>query len=245
MSHCGFPTISRNYIGRTEWELRHRTAYDNCAHGIHGGRHREEFNAAFWRICGRWITYVHAYTPADYLVNWVGDVGVTVCKPGMHEQGRAFDLTHIRFTNGQRMDMNTDWDPNRSCSSRFATRQYIGVAAAARRQVGTVLTGWYNADHQNHIHFDNGTRVGPINRDLKTDTTLIQASCRYMNGESGLPIDGEWGDLTEAAYRRLRRKLRMQCRSPRRNTADALLFLHLIARTGLNGRAAGAYVGPC
>jgi hypothetical protein len=88
--------------------------------------------------------------------------------------------------------------------------------------------------------------LAPIRRDLRTDTTLIQAACRYMNGEQGLAIDGEWGPATEDAYRRLRRALSMQCRSPRRNLTDARLFLQLIALNGMAGVRAGvAYSGPC
>lgn len=125
-----------------------------------------------------------------------------------------------------------------TCGGRggnFKRRQYIGVAAALRRYAGTVLTGWYNAAHQNHIHFDNGVAVGPIRTNAETDTKLVQATCNYLNGES-LTIDGAWGPLTEAAYGRLRTRLRMGCRNPKTNTADALLFLHLIAQAGLRAR---------
>jgi hypothetical protein len=52
-----------------------------------------------------------------------------------------------------------------------------------------VLTGWYNDDQKNHIHFENGVAVLPIRRDERTDTTLVQATCKYMNGES-IAIDG-------------------------------------------------------
>ena len=64
------------------------------------------------------------------------------------------------------------------------------------------------------------------------------------SGES-LTIDGDWGPITEAAYGRLRTKLRMGCRNPKTSTADALLFLHLLANAGFKGQAAGYYVGPC
>jgi hypothetical protein len=238
--------INRNYVEFTSWELHHRTAFNTCGYGTHGGTHSEEFNSGFWGVCGNAFNYIHVHTPSDYLINWVGDIGITVCKPGWHGYGRAFDLSQIRFTNGEFIDMNRDWRGT-SCGGRggnFKRRQYIGVWAALRRFTGTVLTGWYNADHQNHIHFDNGTAVGPIREGAETDTKLVQATCNYMNGES-LAIDGAWGPLTEAAYGRLRTRLRMGCRNPKANTADALLFLHLIAQAGLKGQAAGAYTGPC
>jgi hypothetical protein len=244
---CGFPTISRNYIGDPAWELHHRTGYDACGFGVHGGKHSEEFNETFWNQCGNWARSFDsiARNYGGFTLDWVGDVGVSACKPGFHQSGRAFDLTHLRDTGGDFIDMNEDWSPSHDCSALFFTRRYIGVAASLRRYFGTVLTAWYNVEHQNHIHFDNGVAVGPIRSNAKTDTTLVQATCRYMNGEGGLAIDGVWGPLTEAAYGRLRTKLHMGCRSPRQNTTDARLFLLLIARTGLAGVTAGTYVGPC
>ena len=244
---CGYPTDPHDYIGNTAWELRHRTGYDSCGFGIHGGRHNEEFNATFWNQCNNWAVSFEsiARNYGAFYLNWVGDIGVSACKPGYHQYGRAFDLSQLHDSAGDFIDMNEDWAPSHDCSALFFTRRYVGVAASLRRYIGTVLTAWYNAEHQNHIHFDNGTAVGPINDNLKTDTTLVQATCRYMNGESNLAIDGVWGPLTEAAYVRLRTKLKMGCRSPRSNPADAKLFLLLIARTGLAGAAAGTYVGPC
>jgi hypothetical protein len=240
--------IRRSWIGYTSWELRHRLAFTNCGTGRHGDRHAEEFNRRFHERCTAWIRNFSSMVaePANFIVNWIGDVGVTVCKPGMHGEGRAFDLTHIRSTNPDLfVDTNTDWNPNHPCRSLRATRRYIAVAASLRRYVGTVLTGWYDNDHKNHIHFDNGVPVLPIRRDQPSDTTLVQATCRYMNGDA-IPIDGEWGPLTEEAYHRLRRALGVQCRSPRRNVRDARLFLQLIARNGMAGVRAGAlYRGPC
>lgn len=240
--------IRRSWIGHERWELRHRLAFTDCGTGRHGDRHAEEFNRRFHQICSNWIISFNGVgdSAADFRVNWVGDIGVTVCKAGMHGAGRAFDLSHIRAGNGAFIDTNTDWNPDSACRGLRATRRYIAVAASLRRFVGTVLTGWYNDDHKNHIHFDNGVRLAPIRRDLRTDTTLIQATCRYMNGEQGLAIDGAWGPATEEAYRRLRRALGMQCRSPRRNLTDARLFLQLIALNGMAGVRAGvAYSGPC
>ena len=240
--------IRRSWIGYTSWELRHRLAFTECGTGRHGDRHAEEFNRAFHATCTTWIRNFSSAVaqPANFIINWVGDVGVTVCKPGMHGAGRAFDLTQIRSTASSLfVDTNTDWNPNHPCRSLGATRRYIAVAASLRRYVGTVLTGWYNDDHKNHIHFDNGVAVLPIRRDERTDITLVQATCRYMNGES-IAIDGAWGPATEEAYHRLRRALGMQCRSPRRNVRDARLFLQLIAQNGMAGLRAGArYRGPC
>lgn len=236
--------IIRNWIGNTGWDTRYRNAYTGgCGggYGSHTGQTNFEFNSTFHTTCGNWISYVNTYS--GFSVDWVGSVGTTVCKSGFHGEGRAFDLSQIRFTSGNFFDMNAEW--REACTTTRWIRAYLATAASLRRYCGTVLTAWYNTAHHDHIHFDNGTSVLPIRTSTVTDTTLIQASCKYLNNETGLVIDGDWGPVTESAYGRLLTKLRMQCKSPKTNTADALLLLHLIARTGFPGFAAGQYVGPC
>ena len=130
--------VIRNYVHQTDWDLHHRTAYDSCGYGTHGGTHNEEFNRAFHTLCGNAFYYIYLYTPWDYQISWVGDIGVTVCKPGWHGYGRAFDLSQIRFTNGEFIDMNRDWRGT-TCAGRggnFKRRQYIGVWAGLRRYAG-------------------------------------------------------------------------------------------------------------
>jgi hypothetical protein len=238
--------VIRNYIGNTAWDLHHRTAYDSgCQSGIHGGTHSEEFNSTFHSISGNWITNLNSYASSvgGFTVDWVGDVGVTVCKSGYHGEGRAFDLTQLRFSDGSFIDMNWAWRTS-GCATTVTRRQYLAVVTTLRRYVGTVLTGWYNTDHANHIHFDNGIALPPIRTSVRTDTTLVQAICNYMNGES-LAIDGIWGPLTDGAYGRLLSTLRMQCRNPTGNTGDMALFCELIAKAGITGQPAGTFVGPC
>lgn len=246
MSHCGYPHISRNYLGNTNWELHHRTGYDSCGSGTHGGQHSEEIKSSFAATCDDWAVSFKNYWSnyGGVNLNWIGDVGIMVCKPGMHEQGRAVDLTQLRAGNGDFIDMNTSWRPSLACASIQTRRMYVGVAASLRRYFGTVLTAWYNADHENHIHFDDSVSLPPIRTSATTDTTLVQASCNYLNGES-LTIDGAWGPLTEAAYGRLLNAFRMDCKTPKSNLTHALLFLELIVKHGLAGIKAGTYFGPC
>lgn len=246
MSCRNVSPITRNFIGNTAWDLHLRTAYDTgCQSGVHSGTHNQEFNSTFHTVCGNWASNINAYATSvgGFGIEWVGDIGVTVCKTGFHGEGRAFDLTQLRFTDGSFIDMNWAWRTS-GCATAFTRRRYLAVVASLRRHVGTVLTGWYNADHANHIHFDNGIALPPIRTSVVTDTTMVQAICNYMNGES-LAIDGAWGPLTEAAYGRLLTRLRMQCRNPKGNTGDMALFLELIAKAGITGQAAGAFVGPC
>jgi hypothetical protein len=104
----------------------HLSVDDSSTFLIFTTGHPEEFNRRFHEICGNWIRNFNsvANSATGFRVNWIGDIGVTVCKAGTHGQGRAFDLSHIRSTRaGFFIDMNTDWDPNRRCRGVEQTRR--------------------------------------------------------------------------------------------------------------------------
>ncbi|MGH3646931.1 MAG: extensin family protein [Micromonosporaceae bacterium] len=244
MGHCSsYSAISRSWIGYDSWYLGHRTGYNSSGTGIHGGRHSEHFNSTFHGTCTNWIRNLNFFS-TNYGslggVQWVGDVGVGVCKSGYHGSARAFDLTKVQWANGM-VDMNWSWRSSNTIANR---RRYVAVAAQCRRYVGTVLTTWYNSAHGNHIHFDNGTAVTYIRTGVRSDTTLVQASCNLLNGES-LAIDGQWGPLTDGAYLRLLSKFNMRCLSPKSNATHAKQFLSYIVRHGLANRAAGYWRYSC
>ncbi len=255
--HCTqYSAISRNYIGSIAFELRHRTGYNSNGTGIHGGQHAEHFNADFWTTCNAWILnlnyWTENYPPVSgipYTVDWVGDVGVGLCKSGYHGSARAFDLTRIQFSRPDGVsayaDMNWSWR-----QGRFHQRRYLAIAAQCRRYFGTVLTAWYvtgagcvgspESAHNNHIHFDNGRASGPIDSSLHSDTTLIQSSCNILNGES-LVVDGCWGPLTNAAYLRLLAAFNLWCRDARSSTSNKNIFLSYVVRTAFANKSAGYY----
>lgn len=238
MGHCsGYSAVARNWVGNDNWWLGHRTGYNPGGTGTHGGRHDEHFNQTFLDSCDNWIRNLNYWTNnyGGRSVDWVGDVGAGVCKTGMHGQARALDLTHIRFTDGGWVDTNYSWN-----STIMHQRRYVATAAQCRRYFGTVLTAWYNDAHKDHIHFDNGTAVTYIRSNQRTDTTLVQASCNILNGES-LAIDGQWGPATDGAYLRLCRAFNVHCSSPRSNKSDAMTFLSYIVRHGFANAAAGTY----
>ena len=237
MAHCSqYAAVTRNYLYTASYDLRYRTGFSGLV-GVHSGQHSLHFNSTFWSQCGEIIRQLETRVPNT--IDFVGDIGAGVCKSGYHGSARALDVSQIRYTDGTYIDTNASWR-----GGTADIRRYVGLAAQCRIVVGTVLTAWYNADHQNHIHIDNGTGFVPIRTTARSDTTLIQAACNYLNGET-LSIDGAWGPLTEAAYGRLRSRLRMGCTNPKSNAADASLFLALIAQTGLNAQAAGVHLGPC
>lgn len=252
MAHCTGSLINRNWIGISAYDLRHRTGYSS-GQGTHGPQHTEHFEAGFADTTDDWIVNLNYFSEIYYppsraplTVNWVGDVGVGDCGPPYHGLGRAFDLTRIQFTQegggSTFCDMNWSWLPERIWEQR---RRYLAIAAQARRYFGTVLTCWYNSAHENHIHFDNGVASGAISESKTSDTTLIQAACNLLNGES-LSIDGSWGPVTGAAYLRLLGDFNLLCLDARDSTANKNTFLSYVVRTGFANQGAGAYQsGAC
>lgn len=246
MGHCsGFSAISRNYIGLTSYDLRHRTSYDSSGRGIHGSQHSEHINSTFATTCDNWIKNLNFWTTnyppgtGDYSVDWVGDVGLGFCKSGMHGQARAYDLTRIQFANGAYVDMNWSW---LSSNTLLQQRRYLAVAAQCRRYVQTVITAYLpnESDHDNHIHFDDELAVGALRTNNSKDVTLIQKACNLLNGES-LVVDGIWGSNTSAANARLQTRFNLECTSPWSNKTDAVVYLSYIVRTAFANKAAGAY----
>lgn len=236
MAHCSqYSAITRDYLYNTNWDLRGRTGFSGQV-GVHGGRHGLHFNSSFWSQCGEIMRVLDLRVPMT--IDFIGDIGAGVCKAGYHGQARAFDISQVRYTDGTYIDTNYSWR-----GTTQHRRWYLGLAAQCRLVVGTVLTAWYNSDHQNHIHIDNGSGFVPVQTGWRSDTVLIQAVCNIMVGD-GTTIDGVWGPNTETAYQRLKTQMGV-CGNPKTNAADAGLFFGLIAQAGLNGRYAGAYKGPC
>lgn len=237
--------INRYWIGNNSWELRHRTEYGAFGIGVHNLIHdaddRETIRNGFASDCDSWIQDLNAHT-AVYgpgTVRWVGEVGIYADKPGMHGIYRAFDLTAIDFSNGDRFDANVSWR-----SGTEGKRLYIGVAAMCRRHFGTVLTAWWDPDHTNHIHFDNQFGPGPLDTGDRDDTCIVQAAAVFLNGES-IAIDGSWGPATQDAYLRLMNDFNMKCYDPKTNASHAQAFFRMIAQHGFDNRAAGAYQASC
>lgn len=240
---CGVSNpVSKDYIGSTAWELRHRTGYASNGTGVHGGRHTHTFNEGFWNQCDDFAEDYNYYTSTygSKPVDWFGDIGIVACKANSwHACGRAFDLTAVYFTDGGYVDCNRSWRWGLTHK-----RRYLGLAAQLRREFGTVLTAWYNTAHKNHIHFDNGSAFTVIRTSYRSDTTLVQASCNYLDS-AGLSIDGVWGPRTEAAYQNLLRAFHLQCYDPKTSTWAASVFLEKIVQHCYANKSAGYYVGSC
>lgn len=179
------------------------------------------------------------YKGGGHTVMWLGDVGV--CRlndPGSyHHTSRALDLTKVRISGNDAywIDMNWSWRPARSLGHK---RAYLAVAASLRRYFGNVLTGWYDGAHADHIHFDDAYATTPPIRDnVKSDTTLVQAACKFLNS-ANIDINGVWGNTTETAFDNLRVAFGMQGARIREDRGDTQVFLANIVKHGLGNRHA-------
>jgi hypothetical protein len=236
--------VSRDYFYVHEWGLCRCTGTDSQGFGIHTGREAVNIESNFLEICDRWAPAFNVlavgYAPddSDWSIDWIGNIGAyNPAHPNPdseHRTGRAVDLSHIRFTNGNRFDSNWSWRPERPLIHR---RRYVAVAAHLRWFFSDVFTGWYNQAHENHIHIDNAPGAQPIRTFERSDTTLIQAAANVLNG-AGIAVDGAWGPITEAAYKDLVHKLGLGGTSPRESVADARDLLMQIARRGFKNQAA-------
>ena len=71
-----------------------------------------------------------------------------------------------------------------------------------------------------------------MNHTLKSDTTLVQAACKYLNG-AGIAIDGVWGQSTENAFNALRTTWNIECLNIRSNLTHTKFFLGMVIHCGL------------
>ena len=135
-------------------------------------------------------------------LRWIATAGAYVNKPGYHGMGRAFDLDIVRWDGTACRPLS--WHhQSRSLARR---RRYIAVDALARRWFKYVLDAWYNADHRDHIHLDDGGGALIFNRGYRSDTVFIQRTANEMMN-ANLVIDGLYGPLTDAAFHRMKNKV--------------------------------------
>lgn len=143
--------------------------------------------------------------------------GLWVQKPGMHGQGRAFDLDGI-FWAHRSLVTRRDGAEGRD------RRLYYGVEAVLRRHFGTVLDFHYNTAHHDHFHVDDGTGVG-FRSGSRSTVLFVQAALNQFY-TAGLAVDGVYGPLTRAALADVAGNVNAP--------ADWLAWLHYVARKGLN-----------
>ena len=118
--------------------------------------------------------------------------GVYVDKPNSkHRLGRAFDLDSIFWSDRSFVSKNYPAD------KAF----YLGVEAIIRKHFGTVLQYKYDRRHEDHFHFDDGTKPD-FNTSWRSYTFFAQTSLNVLFGEA-LDEDGTWGTKTADAVKRV------------------------------------------
>lgn len=162
------------------------------------------FNDTFYDRLSRWRNNVHNYIPSSWgRPARILSYGAYVNKPGMHGQGRGFDIAAVSFTNadgGLSRRFNCRYDQWRSGSNVAAVRRrYWALSASLHWRFRHVLTYLYNREHWNHIHVDNAIygryQDALFNTGSTTQVQHVQACCRYIWG-LGTTIDGIWGPQT-------------------------------------------------
>jgi hypothetical protein len=243
--------ITRTWLGNSAFDLRYRDGYDGNQNGVFNAPHPAVTgNSSFVQTLDQTFNGINGAS-SWYLgknIAFIGHVGLSNCADSSdwHSKGRAFDLAAIYFTPGPYfMDANTTWRPQRTLLSK---RLYLAIAANCRMYANTVITGYYPGDagHDNHIHIDNGSPLGPINSANWTDATLVQSACVLLDG-AAIAIDGAWGAATQAAYQNLMTTFHLNgCCSPRGAVADMRTFLSYIVACGFSNQPASwAAWGAC
>lgn len=228
-------------LGEVAWEFRYRVGLParGVASGFHPGRHHLTFNRSFFSQLDAWARNLDDRLRAAGQpgVAWWGEVGSMAChRPtAAHNRARGFDLCAVGLTDGSRIDANTAHG-----GGGRDQRRYLGLTASLRRYFSTVLTTHYNAAHRDHLHIDDLNRLAPIRSDLRSDTALVQSAANLLAGDR-LAVDGIWGARTQEAYERLLDGFGLTCLDPRREVADAIVLLDLVARTALADLPLGTF----
>ena len=110
---------------------------------------------------------------------------------------------------------------------------HLAIEAALRRHFGTVLSYDYNAAHEDHFHFDDGTAIG-FNTMSKSRVQFVQNVIFFVY-HFQIGRDGVWGPETSGLTTRLRRDLGIGGFSSKVNWLD---FLSRVASDALDLEAA-------
>lgn len=165
------------------------------------------YEPTFYARMETWHQRFRQWTPYHWTVpHRIYSYGVYVNKPGMHGEGRAFDLTRLMVTNRNTgtlfVGFNGRYDQWRSYTgTAFTTARirYWGTVASLHYHFRHVLSYLDNSDHHNHVHIDNaisGSGDSSYSTSSTTQTLYVQAACQYLWGYSTV-IDGIWGPQTQ------------------------------------------------
>lgn len=244
-SACEMADVTRNWIGKREWTMRYRTAYNGEGYGVHPSVTSFTMHEEIHELCGRLTRSLddlgRDYPPGNvpWGFTWMGIAGAKVCKQGYHRYGAAIDFTKAAWGPGRFVDFAVHGKDRRI----RLRRRYLAVVAMCRKYFGTVLHVHNDPDgsHWNHIHVDRGRHPVALDWDYGTDVTIVQWAARDLAGMSDMAIDGIWGPQSDSGYQRLRDRFGAGAVDPTGSSAEALAWMDLIARHAMADEDAGAF----
>lgn len=251
-SACSYPDISRNWLYDSTWKMRYRTSFDSNGYGVHPSVTSFTMHAETHQQAGRvlrdlnWLSTNFYPGSSPQTISWIGVGGAKVCKPGYHRYGAALDFTRFHWASNFTLDLNVH---GRS-GSLGMRRRYLAMLAMCRRHFGTVLHTHNDPDgtHRNHVHVDRGHTAVPLNKNVKTDATIVQWAARDIGGISNMAIDGIWGNQTQAGWLHLRDKFKLLTSAggciyvnPFEGGEGKNQFLNLIGMHGMANKSAGYF----
>jgi len=196
------------------------------AYGVEAVPMRPYIDDKFGAMCEVCFAEIQSVcTSAGYKIAqiWSGGVGRSGTGKSYHHSNRAFDLDALVFE-----------DKPMWVAITFPLRPYLYLAieACLRQHFGTVLNFDYNAAHEDHLHFDNGTSV-KFKRDAKSHVLFLQHTLEKLFNKSvgSAGIDGVMGGDTEAAMRQTLNELNIGGLS---NKDNWIRYLRVCANTALD-----------
>ncbi|GGS37093.1 extensin family protein [Actinokineospora fastidiosa] len=187
---------------------------------------------AFYDSLVLWIRDLRSLSSGYGSITYLVSAGFYVNKPGQHGAGTAMDLDHVRWSGGQ---VSSPLDRHHASGTQSLRRRYLAVDAVCRRRFRYALDGWYNADHEDHIHADFAGLPTVCQKGSRSDTVFVQAMCNNFMG-SGLSVDGDWGPLTQSAFTTAKSRLGISG-DPHTSTTAWRAMLSGIARHGFANQA--------
>ncbi|MEG4023821.1 glycoside hydrolase family 75 protein [Microcoleus sp. S13C4] len=155
--------------------------------------------------------------------------------PGLHGDGRAFDLDGIFWSNRSFVTFD---DGFRGGDKKF----YFGINAVFQKHFGVVLNYLFNTDHRDHFHIDDSSPVG-FDSGARNKVTFVQGALVHVMGISigsgNLPdpddIDGDYGPNTDRGVSQALSALSIS--GSLRSKSVWLNFLNAIARKAFGASA--------
>lgn len=162
-----------------------------------GGAATILINEGFFQQLYDWRMFWQANVPYSWSTQ-LWNFGAYSARDGSctswHEAGRAFDITSLR-DDVTTMHFWCRYDLWKSLSNAAAhRRKYWAGAASLHYHFRSVLTYFYNSDHHNHIHVDNGesgSSLSTFSTGSKAQVQAVQGVCANIWGYP-CGSDGVW-----------------------------------------------------